>query len=80
MKIKLKLISLLLTSAFAASMMTYCKESEKYHVSEAITVRIKNNDEIYDGIYKIVSVDSISKMSPDALANQYFQQNSKKVY
>lgn len=53
---------------------------EKYHVQKDVSVKTKSTDEPYGGIYKILPQNSMKEMPSDALANQYFQQNSYNVY
>ena len=55
--------------------------SEKYHVKGKDTsVRVRSDEGTYDGIYKIMPWDTSISMPSDALANQYFQQDSYSVY
>ena len=51
--------------------------SEQYHVGKDTSVRIKTGEPLYDGIYSPLLINNPDKTMPsDALANQYFQQNS----
>lgn len=55
--------------------------SEKYHVKGKDTsVRVRNNEGTYNGIYQVMPWDVSISMPSDATANQYFQCNRYNVY
>ena len=55
--------------------------SEQYHVGEDVTVRTRTGDPLYGGIFSLIIYNTdTGRLPDDALANQYFQQDSMYLY